>query len=58
MGRRSGFRFLQALEGRARVLHAVDVVYLRVGRRALREAGLIDPMNDIQRHGPRDRMED
>src|ERR1700722_12116989 len=57
-GTQIGIQFLQTLEGRTRILHAVDVVYLRVGRGAFHEAWLVDPMNDIERHGPRGRAED
>ena len=41
----------QALEGRARVLHAIDVVDLGVRRLARGEAGRVDAMHDIERHG-------
>src|SRR5580692_10571075 len=57
-GAQIGIQFLQTLEGRTRILHAVNIVYLRMGRGAFDETWLVNPMNDIERHGPRGRAED
>src|ERR1700685_4397562 len=51
-------QLLQALEGGARVFHAVDVVTRSSGRQAFCESWFVDTLNDIQRHRPRGCVED
>src|SRR5580658_393532 len=51
-------QLLEALEGGARVLHAIEGVNLSMNRQAVGESRLVDTVNDIQWHRPRGRVED
>src|SRR5580704_4239679 len=56
-GADTGIKRFEAVEGCARILHAVHIVNLRVGCGASREPWLIDPMQCTVRHGSRGRVE-